>query len=132
MTAEEILNLLAQHDGIGFVTYDWLVGVHIVNLQRIRHIKEFMQAAVPPLVLCAKQLRQVDRSDKRHDRDVIKEGSRMYEVGGGPRLDRVGAMQQPHNFKKPGTDERSKFELIQEADHVLDGVVVVQTLFCFC
>jgi hypothetical protein len=129
---KELLALLSRRNGEGFLGEEWFIGVHIVNLHRIVHIADFMKAGAEVLRKCPKELRRVDRSDKRENPDIRKQqGSQMYEIGGGARCDQVGALQAPHNFKRPETDELSKFQLIQEDDHLIDGVLAVNLCTIF-
>ena len=90
-----------------------------------------MDAAVDALKKNAALLRRVNRGKGQEDAEIITQGSKMYEVGSCPRLDRAGHMQAPRNLKKSDTNQITKFELVQIADHVLDGVVAVLPFFFF-
>jgi hypothetical protein len=128
---DELRVLLSERNGKGFIAEDWFICVHIVNLHRIKHIAKFMNSGAEVLLKCPKELRRVDRSPKVETPDVrIQQMSRMYEIGGGARCDQTGHMQAPHNFKRPAMDELSKFLLMQEDDHLIDGVLAVNPVFC--
>jgi hypothetical protein len=107
----------------------WFVGVHIVNLHRIKQVQHFMDDASLTLLRSAKKLRRVKRSDIREDSDTQDmNGSCMFEVGSGNRVDQVGCMQSPHNFKNPAADEMMKYDLLAEDDYILDVVKAVDQL----
>jgi len=121
--------LLSKRKGDGFIKEDWFVGVEVVNLQHIIPVSQFMASAMEPLKKSAKELRRVDRSDKREASDnSMRRGSAMYEVGGGPRVDQTGHLQAPHNFKRL-KDTLSKYDLMKEDDDILDGVIAVNSYF---
>ena len=73
--------------------------------------------------------RMVRRSKQREDPCVAREdGSRMVVTNF--HGDQQGCLQVTHNFKGM-VDEKRKFELMSEHDHILDGVVLVKSLFSF-
>jgi hypothetical protein len=107
----------------------WFVGAHVVNLHRIKQIRSFMDDASPTLLCSAKELRCVKRSDIREDPDIRNmDGSRMFEVGSGNRVDQVGCLQSPHNFKKLAAEEMMKYDLLADNDYILDVVKAVNRL----
>ena len=123
----ELLELLSERSGTGFIMEEWFVGVHIVNLHRIAQINEFMEAAAEPLKVSAKALRRVSRGKKQEASHVRRsQGSQMYEVGSGPRLDRTGHLQPPGNFKRL-EDERARYNLMVKDDDILDGIIAVNS-----
>ena len=70
----------------------------------------------------------VKRSKKREDYEAAKvEKSRMVAVG--INVDQNGYLRPPHNTGKMEEDQR--FDLLQDSDHILDGIIFVKTLF-FC
>jgi hypothetical protein len=105
----------------------WFVGAHVVNLHRLKKIQTFMDNATPILLRSANELRRVKRSDIREDCKNM-DGSRMFEVGSGNRVDQVGCLQSPHNFKKLAAKEIMRYDLLAEDDYILDVVKAVDQL----
>jgi hypothetical protein len=84
----------------------------------------------PALGDSVESMKSVNRSPTREDKTERENGSKMFQVGFN-QMDQNGHMQAPPGFKE-GVDEQAKYELMAEHDHILDGVILVTSLFCFC
>ena len=107
---------------------EWFRGIHGLNLDNVCQIKEWMQEVTPALIRNVFLRRHIKRPKKREDRNVAKsEGSRMVAIG--VNIDQSGYLQPPHNTG--GMEEDLRFELLQESDYVLDGIVFVHVFIVF-
>ena len=128
LTNEEIKSVLVQQDESSYYLLErWFMGAHVVNLDKIRPIREWMNSMVPILEENVKCRRHVKRSAKREHPNVAKkEGSWMVAVG--ENLDQNGHLRPAHNTAN--MKEEARFDLMQGSDQILDGVVFVRQLLC--
>lgn len=135
LTDDELKSLLNRRSGKNeengdtFIEERWFVGVHVVNLGRIRQLKKWMdEVATPSLKDSVTKLRPIRRAKTREDPKVrARKGSRMYGTGVAP--DQQGHVRRPRNFNVRKMEEKAKFDLMQANDHILDGVVAVKSSF---
>lgn len=126
-TDHEVQEIIAKRHPDTFVQEDWFFGAHVLNLDTIRQVREWMDAAVPILLKNVLKRRPVKRSVMREDKAVGKAGSVMVAVG--ENVDQNGYLRPPHNT--PRMAEEARFELMQESDRVMDGVVFVSLFLLF-
>ena len=128
LTDDEIKVMVAKRNATDFLDENWFRGAHILNLHHIRQVKEWMEEVAPALIESVSLCKHVQRSKNREDRQVAKDtGSRMIATG--VHVDQHGYLRPPHNTGK--MDENLRFDLMQANDHILDGVVFVNSLFSF-
>jgi len=117
-------------DGTGHMSLEkWFFGAHVVNLRRIRQIREWMDSVIPVLMDTLSSCKPIRRSKHREDPEVTKQ-DRCRMVAMNFNCDQQGYVRAPKNFKER-LDDDMKFELMAEHDHILDGVVIVKSLFLF-
>ena len=122
-----LLEILAKCIGRKCLAEKWFLGAHVVNLRRIRAIREWMDEVTPVLKSTLSSCQPISRSPHREDPEVAKkDGCRMVAMN--VHFDQQGSLQAPHNFRRR-VDEEMKFELMKEHDHILDGVVLVKSCF---
>ena len=126
---DELKIVLADRKGEHFIDEQWFVGLHVLNLDRIRQVREWMEAVSPGLRESVKKLKAIRRAKTREEPEQRARGSRMYATG--THIDQNGWIRTPRNFPRR-MDEIAKFELMRSNDHVLDGVVSVKSMFPFC
>ena len=126
-TDKEVQEIIAQRHSNNYVQEDWFYGAHVMNLDSIRRVREWMDTAVPILQKNVLKRRPVKRAKMREDKAVAKAGSVMVAVG--ENVDQNGYLCQPHNT--PRMEEEARFELMQESDRILDGVVFVSLFLLF-
>ena len=126
LTDDELKHILAERNDDSYVKKKWFRGIHVLNLDNVRQIKEWMEEVTSTLIRNVFLRRHIKRSKKREDHNVEKsEGSRMVAIG--VNVDQSGYLRPPHNTG--GMEEDLRFELLQESDYVLDGIVFVYSLF---
>ena len=122
-TDRPMLKILADCVGVLCLEEEWFLGAHVVNLRRIRAIREWMDEMTPVLKRTLSSCLNISRSKHREDPQVRKDdGCQMVAMNF--HGDRQGSLQAPRNFRRR-VDEEMKFELMKEHDHILDGVVLV-------
>jgi hypothetical protein len=122
LSDDQIRAILCDHTGMSSIPSKWFLGAHVVNLGRLDELGRWMKAVTPHVVSTLTACRLAKRSPDREDAGVIKgDGSKMVSTNF--HCDQQGYMRDPRNFER--LDEDSRYELMQEHDHVLDGVVLV-------
>jgi hypothetical protein len=128
-TDDELRELIARRKGDKFVDEKWFIGAHVLNLHRVKPLKEWMDEVTPALLKSISLCRHVRRSTNREDRQVAKD-EQSAMIATGVLVDQNGHLRPPHNT--PNTDEDARFELLQANEHILDGVIFVRSSFPFC
>jgi hypothetical protein len=126
----EIHDILADRTGKRSFPENVLAGLHVVNLSRIRQVREWMHGVRADLLRTLTACRLDHRSRRRENEGVTKwDGSRMVTICF--HCDQQGYLRAPVNFKDQRMDEEAKFELMEAHDHIADGVILVSLGFCF-
>lgn len=128
-TDDELRDLLADRHGDKFIDENWFRGAHVLNLHCIRQLKDWMEEVTPALLKSISSCTHIRRSGQREDRQVAKD-ERSAMIATGVLVDQNGYLRPPHNTGS--MDEDSRFDLLQANEHILDGVIYVETSFPFC
>ena len=128
LTDDKIKVVIAKRNQDNFLDEKWFRGAHILNLDKVRQVKEWMEEMSPVLMESMSLCRHVQRSKRREDQQVARdEGSGMMATG--VNVDQNGHLRPPHNAGK--MEEDLRFDLLRANDHILDGVIFVKSSFPF-
>jgi hypothetical protein len=126
----EIHDILGDRTGKRSFPKDVLAGLHVVNLDRIRQVRAWMDGVRSDLLRTLTACRLGHRSTRREDQGVTKwDGARMVSICF--HCDQQGYLRAPVNFKSQRMDEEAKFVLMEAHDHIADGVILVRPCFGF-